>query len=1274
MHAGRGGIGTVADLFRVEAAQIKLLNDEQARELVARLCKAECRKLELPESSVTWGGDQRAPDGGVDVNVELPDITSGLGFIPRSTTIYQVKAERFPPNRIPDEVAPRGTTREFFGELSSRRGAYVIVSTRDDCSQAALVTRRAKIAQMLVAGGFGEAVHVDFYCARRLADWVEKYPSVVVWLRGVIGQPLYGWLGYGAWAYQESDVNAEYLIDDRVRVRLPNASERVDIADALRHIRSELRSPCAIRIVGLSGVGKTRFVQAIFDQRVAEGTLPPSDNNVIYCDLGDEVVPSPNRMIDDLLARGVDTVVVVDNCNPSEHSRLAHAIKQPGSKLKLITIEYDIRDDLPEDTAVYALEGVSSDTIVRLLSRRNALLSRADAYRIAEYSDGNARVAFALASTAESTGDFATLKDADLFDRLFRQKKPEDMGLLQSAEVASLLFSFDFETSGQGSETELLAEIADTTSTKFRRHMVELQERGILQKRGVWRAVLPHAIANKLASKALSYLDPASIKKVLFDNANDRVAKSLTKRLNFLQSSPQAVSIGTSILQDGGPAGWRGKTGSHVRDIFRNLASVAPGLAIQRVSEAQREDNFADGWAHTRQQYVEIVSGLAYEESNFEAAFALLIEFAVCKRNKKQNDVAQKAVCQLSQIHLSGTQAPASLRQRLVVGLLTSKEPDKRNLGFRALGAALKTGHFDFGTVPELTHRSSDYGWKPANEAEALEWYLAWLRIISDRMDMEPARIVLADHLRGLWGVVGLREHLKNLTEKAVENDGWPEGWLALKQILKWDKKRLDQPEIQEVSDLTKRIAPGSLEQRIKAFVFAKGIVGDAWEDPDDTEDDDLSFWDRLLKKVEELARHAAKEPDVIQRLLPDMMTRGGQNAFAFGRSLGQALEDADWLLADIETYARKQGTKSLSLVVFRGLLAGHSERQPARVEAFLNRAMDAELWAGRLIELQTSVHPSASGLSRIFKAIRSGDEELANLGWLLNLPEFRDDTVSVYEELIGSLIAAGPNGIRHAWRILGDVFRKDDAIQSVASGHLLRTMTDLVLSTEWKDHSLRNDFSIGPVFKALAKIAPPSTVKHILRGLLKSASEYQGYVPRDVLKYASKFFADYTAEALDALWDAVGRQPRTSLRYSMDDFGRATPSFTLKMSTDELIKWCMKNPKDRFLFASEICDLFERDQSVGRLVITEQAIRVLNAAPDQQEVIRNYVERFRPSTWSGPLSEILESRVELFDDLKGDLSLQALIEDAEQKFRDDIVEWRRFDASREKAEAQSFE
>ncbi|MDA8431257.1 MAG: hypothetical protein M0T70_18545 [Geobacteraceae bacterium] len=425
-------------IFSITVEDIKSLTDGQSRELVARLCRAEVREHGFSQAAVTWGGDQRAKDGGVDVRVDVDPPIGISGYIKKDRCAFQVKAEKFGPGKIPDEMAPKGVLRPAIVELANDNGAYMIVSTRDSVSATSLSARIKAMAACLSDNGLSGKVVVDFYDCRRIADWVEQHPAIANWIRHVIGKPLVGWQPYSPWAYQESDTESEYLVDDRVKVFVPNADEGSDVLSAINRLRNDLNKNVSVRIVGLSGVGKTRLVQALFDKRICT-ELPELDaENVVYTDLSDNPTPQPNAMVEALVTDNSDCVVVIDNCGHDVHQRLTDTVKRHGSKVRLITVEYDIRDDLPEGTICYRLEGSSDDVIKKLLKRRFKVLSGRDIDKIAEFSDGNARVAYALAFSTETTGELAQLRDSELFKRLFVQKHADNDEILRCAETASL--------------------------------------------------------------------------------------------------------------------------------------------------------------------------------------------------------------------------------------------------------------------------------------------------------------------------------------------------------------------------------------------------------------------------------------------------------------------------------------------------------------------------------------------------------------------------------------------------------------------------------------------------------------------------------------------------------------------------------------------------------------------------------------------------------------------------------------------------------------------
>jgi len=140
---------------------------------------------------------------------------------------------------------------------------------------------------------------------------------MVLWVRSKIGRAVPGWRSYEAWAYAPGGLEGEYLLDDshRVRTDTETSESGLSSAEGIQRIRDRLRRPgSVVRLVGLSGVGKTRFVQALFDGRVGSSSLDPALAH--YTDVADGPDPSPATLVQNLIASRSRAIIVVDNCPP----------------------------------------------------------------------------------------------------------------------------------------------------------------------------------------------------------------------------------------------------------------------------------------------------------------------------------------------------------------------------------------------------------------------------------------------------------------------------------------------------------------------------------------------------------------------------------------------------------------------------------------------------------------------------------------------------------------------------------------------------------------------------------------------------------------------------------------------------------------------------------------------------------------------------------------------------------------------------------------------
>ena len=166
-------------------------------------------------------------------------------------------------------------------------------------------------------------------------------------------------------------------------------------------------------------------------------------------------------MAGNLIARRERAILIVDNCNPNTHSELVRLCASDGSQISLITVEYDVRDDEPEQTDVFRLQSASRDLVAEWIKQSFPHVSQVDRERIAEFSDGNFRVAGALAQTLRKGETLGSLKNRDLLERIFRQRNEPDPQLLRVAGTLAS-YSIDGEDISDEGELALLGGISGT--------------------------------------------------------------------------------------------------------------------------------------------------------------------------------------------------------------------------------------------------------------------------------------------------------------------------------------------------------------------------------------------------------------------------------------------------------------------------------------------------------------------------------------------------------------------------------------------------------------------------------------------------------------------------------------------------------------------------------------------------------------------------------------------------------------------------------------------
>lgn len=969
-------------MIDITGSDIQLLNDTDLRSLIGLLCEADLHALGLSTSGVTWGGNQNAPDGGIDVRVTLSSQLPDEGYIPRANTGFQVKKPDMPRSAIIDEMRPKGVLRPAIGELVNSGGAYIIVSSQGSCSDSALADRRSAMQEAIADV---DNMKIDFYDRDRVAGWVRSHPSLILWVKEKIGQLRLGWKGYGNWTNTPGGVFEEYIQDEHIRLYSDTSnhldrSNGISIIEGIYELRTKLqRYGSSVRLIGLSGVGKTRLLQALFDERI--GTNALSKSIVYYSDVSDNPVPEPVHFAESLCSLNTPAILVIDNCSSALHSRLTSICTAPNSSVSLITVEYDVRDDQPELTHIFRLEPNSNELIQKIISKRFPLLSEVNARTIAKLSDGNARVAIALSNTIESGENLARVRDDELFNRLFEQRKKADSSLMKAAEICSIVYSFSIETTEENNdELKLLGSLIGMSVNDLYLNIRELQRRELIQKRGVWRAILPQAIANRLAQTALENIPLDLICNTFEYGASERFLKSFSRRLSYLPNSSEANMITKKWLSDDGLLSQIGNLNKLGIQLLENVAPVNPQLVLESIERTAANDIENEAFLTLDNPHYDeitkILRSIAYDKRFFNRCCRLLIHFAL-SNNAEDKNPTHELFKSLFYIHLSGTHATPEQRLNVITELVESTSEEQFLLGLSLLDAALEVMHFSSYHEFDFGAHSRDYGFAPQTKDDFQNWYKIFLGYtVTISLSNQPlayrARVLLAEKFGGLWIKTGLYDELEHAALKISVEKTWLEGLVAIKTTLSFNKDEFPVEILHRLISLENMLEPKKLSDRVRLFSFS--IKNSDLNLLDTTIQEDEQVLEQLNNTIRLLGQELACDYKLFTELLPEMLNQNSDRLFELGKGLAIGCTNLEQMWLEFY-YALSSNlcidtNNTQALCGFFNVLTTRNNNLAMRI---LNQAVTDKVLAPIFMHLQINAQLDDQGMNRIRQSIQYG-------------------------------------------------------------------------------------------------------------------------------------------------------------------------------------------------------------------------------------------------------------------------------------------------------------
>lgn len=1231
--------------FELTSDDIAELNDTDLRNLIGMLCEADYRFSGMCVSGIRYGGHQDAKDGGIDVMVENETAPPDTSFIPRSISGFQVKKPVMSASEIKSEMKPNGKLRPKIRSLIEKQGAYIIVSSGSSVTETAYDDRIAAMKEAVANENGHQNLRVDFLDRGRIATWVRSHPSMILWVRKRIGREVKGWQPYGNWSKTPGG-DEEYILDEKLRLfdGTKTKDEGLSVIEGLSSLRRKLSVPSAtIRLAGLSGVGKTRLVQALFDNRIGSDALNPS--LAFYTDVSDSPQPDPRAFAEQLSQTSERAIIIVDNCPPELHRKLAEVCSTSRSGMSLLTVEYDVKDDIPEETQVFRLQTASIEVIEKIISTRYPHISQVDVKAIANFSDGNARVATALANTFNSGDTLSGFRDEHLFERLFWQRNSRDGDLLKVAEVCSLLYSFEGTSTGPASELATLGNLVEKTADELFRHVKDLKDRDLVQSRSKWRAVLPHAIANRLAKRALEAISKDKINEIITCSNNERLIKSFTRRLSFLHDSEVAAEIVSEWLA---VDGWIGAAiydlNGFGMEILQNIAPVCPDKILDILEEAandpEKGKTFTSRENSKYSQFTKLLRHLAYEEKTFHKSVSLIARFAASENEDENNNSIRDRFKSLFFAYLSGTHASLEDRAEFIEELLSSKDIKRQQLGLLALDAALEAWHFSSSYDFSFGARPRDYGYFPRGQ-DVLKWYETFIKICADHAlscqhTAHKAKKVLAGKMRGLWTKAGAFDALENSARAIRKTQSWNEAWISSNNILKFDSKNMPKDILERLYSLREALKPNDLENLARAYALTdQRFLWDLEDDFDNEESDASQGFARAEEKAREAGSMLAQDEAVLGKLLPELVSTNNSRLHNLGQGLGSGCSDKKGLWQKLQKQVADTPEEKRHVNLMCGFLSICAKDEPDTHDSIMDEILHDDVLGCWLPIFQTTSQIDQKALKRLHDSLKRNKVdvwEYSHIAWgRIHESIGDDDLAGLLKEILKK-----ENGYFPAADILKMRFHKKKDPSSHSSQLLSvarATLAACDFSGGSRGHDLM-DHELGEIATVcLSEKGHEKEAKEICDNLCEaiianrvyysSLKKYMGILSeKKPLVFLESLFGNKDASAFK-------RSQIFSSRFERDE------NPLNKIADQTLIDWCDEYPEDRYPLITEAIQPIEKSPETGKMVWRKIVYVLFEKAPDLDSILDNLTRTIRPGGWSGSLADILQTRLSLFVELK---------------------------------------
>ncbi len=959
--------GSIADLVQ----RIKAADSEQSIEVFRKLLWAEAWASKISRSQIHVPSSKDCSDGGIDARVD--GIVSEKGnviFAPQ--TRYQIKSGKsFKP------WTKTSIEEEFFGKKGKKApsrqklkagirncleagGTYVLVCFGQDMED-----KHRDKAEHIIGSFFThecqyESPSFRVWDASDIAAFVEPYAGLC---RDILGFHADGMKSHEIWS-QDGEMRRHLELDD-AQTQFVQRIQRELREGQVRHIR----------VCGEPGIGKTRLVL----EATRDEDLSPL---VAYWPLAEDFVQS--NLYHKLVQGETQhpAILIVDECNATNRSRIWDDLEYRSDHIRLITIYHEFERTTGAGLVYPEVPALGEAHIAAII--RSYGVPKHLAQHFADLCSGSPRVAHVVGENLhEQSGDLTASppKMQDVWRRYIAGGDADS----ETARIRTLVlthlalfkrFGFKKPVAIEAEAIARMIEQADMQITwdRFQQVVRDLRNRKILQG-GTTLYITPKLLHIWLWREWWETHQSGLNVEQFVEGLPGALFDWFGEMFRYAEESQAAAKQVDNLL---GPDGLFQQgdflnTDRGARFFFW-LAEARPASAIACLERTVGNTSITQLRAFTlgRGYVVNALKKSAYLRDLFARSARLLLALGEAENKDWGND-ASKAFAQLFSPGpglVAPTEASPEERFPVLVESLESPSPQRRALGLSACRTALEADSFlRFGNdeFRGLNHVANP--WSPQCQKEADDAYRrVWKYLRRKQLDLPPqqateAAAILVEKGRTLIFHPALSELVLDTFEQlaAAHTVLRKELVTAVLGILQRERESLDEPTLHRLQKLQEQLSGLDFSSRLHRYV---GMI--IWDER--IEDDDLQ---QLDQHVSQLAAEALSNRDALRAEYTWLFSSEAEDAGAFGSAL--ARQDPDrTLLEELIDELRRAGENG-NIGLLSGYLSVVNKEDCDLWERTLDQLAKDAVLAAHLPAITRQSGISRRAAERVLKVVRNG-------------------------------------------------------------------------------------------------------------------------------------------------------------------------------------------------------------------------------------------------------------------------------------------------------------